>query len=633
MRSTNKMQLRVYRGAIRISFVLVVSFTTARMTASNPEIPWRNLVVHGPFEVGDKDLISASAQELSLGESEAPLNPGLAPLGVDGDANEGPGPQSPKAVVSFDAIASLNNVDPGIAVGTSYVLVSDAVNGIAVYDKTGKLIPAKSGQSNFANPFSIGSLFSKVKADIDPTLNMPSHLPTDFPREIEGYGDVRIMFDAYRKCFWIYAQAKNELHGFTTDDKIVHYPNIKVARRNKAAVAVSKTEDPRDGFYTYWWNETIHNGECNKFKGCSDPVFKTSGEGADYPSIGISPKYFIATAGVNRRDPTFITDTLAKAKLWNDKCETGFKEHGQKFDSCGPFYGHLMVVDADNMSHGLPFPTGGSKQEEFMSRSYGLFIDAQNYVTDRSEDGDFAHDMSRGVRPVVMHGPKPKVSSPNIVESADAYFTTTFIDRSAKEPVHYLTLWSLLGGYLFPTLYRIHPITFDANWHEVMINASYRDGKLYATFQQPVVWKSLGGNSLWSIRVLRINTLNAITEIDRTFGGRNKFDDKPTARFEYQLPGIEANKEGDMVLVYVRSSSGLPQEVRFSLWDHDETDIRPSRLLRSEGENDNPWCDTAGIAVDPADDEAIWVAHIFTTNKGSRRIAVGKILGKKISTK
>ena len=627
------MQLRVYRGAIRISFILLVSFTTARMTASNPEIPRRNLVVHGPFEVGDKDLISASAQELSAGESEASLNPSLAPLGMDGDANEGPGPQSPKAVVSFDAIASLNNIDPGIAVGTSYVLVSDAVNGIAVYDKTGKLIPAKSGQSDFANPFSIGSLFSKVKADIDPTLNMPSHLPTYFPREIEGYGDVRIMFDAYRKCFWIYAQAKNELHGFTTDDQIVHYPNIKVARRNKAAVAVSKTEDPRDGFYTYWWNETIHNGECNKFKGCSDPVFKTSGEGSDYPTIGISPKYFIATAGVDRRDPTFITDTLAKADLWNEECMTGFKQHGQEFPFCGPFYAHLMVVDADNMSRGLTFPTGKSKQQESMSQSYGLFIDAQNYVTDRSEDGDFASAMFRGVRPVVMHGPKPKVSSPNIVESADAYFTTTFIDRSAKEPVHYLTLWSLLGGYLFPTLYRIHPVTFDANWHEVMINASYRDGKLYATFQQPVVWKSLGGNSLWSIRVLRINTLNAITEIDRTFGGRNKFDDKPGARFDYQLPGIEANKDGDIVLVYVRSSSGLPQEVRFSLWDHDETDIRPSRLLRAEGNKDNPWYDTVGIAVDPADDEAIWVAHIFTTNKGSRRIAVGKILGKKISTK
>ena len=286
------MQLRVYRGAIRISFILLVSFTTARMTASNPEIPWRNLVVHGPFKVGDKDLISASAQELSAGESQASLNAGLAPLGADGDANEGPGPQSPKAVVSFDAIDSLNNVDPGIAVGTSYVLVSDAVNGIAVYDKTGKLIPPKSGQSDFANPFSIRSLFSKVKADIDPTLNMPSHLPTGFPREIEGYGDVRIMFDGYRKRFWIYAQAKNELHGFTTDQDIVDHPNIKVARRNKAAVAVSKTEDPRDGFYTYWWNETIHNGECNKFKGCSDPVFKTSGEGADYPSIGHLAKVF-----------------------------------------------------------------------------------------------------------------------------------------------------------------------------------------------------------------------------------------------------------------------------------------------------------------------------------------------------
>jgi hypothetical protein len=232
-----------------------------------------------------------------------------------------------------------------------------------------------------------------------------------------------------------------------------------------------------------------------------------------------------------------------------------------------------------------------------------------------------------------MHGPKPQVSSPNIVESADAYFTTTFIDRSGKEPVHYLTLWSLKGGYLFPTLYHIHPFTYDANWQEVILNASYRDGKLYAAFQQPVVWKSLGGNALWSIRVLRINTLKATTEIDRTFGGRNKFDDKPGARFDYQEPGIEANKDGDMVFVYVRSSSGFPQEVRFSLWDHEETDIRPSRLLRAEGNNDNPWYDTAGIAVDPADDQAIWVAQIFKTSEGSNRIAVGKILGKKISTK
>src|SRR6266481_805842 len=299
------------------------------------DVPERSLPIHGPFEVSLGNL-SNSTGGLSA-NSEAPSLVGTSGSSTTSVEIEPPGPQTPKPTAKFLASTALSGLDPGIAAGNKYLLVSDNANGVAVYEKTGKLLGPKPGDV-FPNPFSILSLFSKVKADIDPLLNMPSHLPADFPREIKGYGDVRIMFDAYRKRFWIYAQAKNELHGFTTDSKIVHHPNIKVARRNKAAVAVSKTEDPRDGFYTYWWNETIHNGDCSVYEGCSDPVFKTSGEGSDYPRIGISPKYFIATAGVNRRDPTFITDTLAKAELWNEECKTGFKEHGQKFDFCGPFY-------------------------------------------------------------------------------------------------------------------------------------------------------------------------------------------------------------------------------------------------------------------------------------------------------
>jgi hypothetical protein len=39
--------------------------------------------------------------------------------------------------------------------------------------------------------------------------------------------------------------------------------------------------------------------------------------------------------------------------------------------------------------------------------------------------------------------------------------------------------------------------------------------------------------------------------------------------------------------------------------------------------------DTAGIAVDPSDDEAVWVANIFAVPEANhQRIAVGKILGR-----
>jgi len=62
-----------------------------------------------------------------------------------------------------------------------------------------------------------------------------------------------------------------------------------------------------------------------------------SGEGADYPSIAIAPKYLVATIGVNRRDPNFVTVSPAQADAWLN-CETGFAAHGDNFSTCGPFY-------------------------------------------------------------------------------------------------------------------------------------------------------------------------------------------------------------------------------------------------------------------------------------------------------
>jgi hypothetical protein len=293
----------------------------------------------------------------------------------------------------------------------------------------------------------------------------------------------------------------------------------------------------------------------------------------------------------------------------------------------------MMVVDADMLAAGVlrQFPTPGRHGP---GRSFGLFVDAGNYVTDRAEDGDFATGMSRGVKPIVMHGRQVNASLPSTVNSADAYFVNNFIDRSGKEPQSYLVLWSLAGDDLIPTLYHIRPFTFEShNDWKFVLNASYREGKLYATFQECVVWKAMGGDCRWSVRVLRVNMLTSKTEIDRTFGVNNKFDDKSSDRYEYKWPGIEANKNGDIVVGYVRFSSEdskRAQQVRFSVWVHDEPDIRPSRLLRA---GDAMFAfkntDTAGIAVDPSDDEAVWVANIFAVPEANhQRIAVGKILGR-----
>ncbi len=670
---------RALNNWIVLATVMVVARYSNTSQAAPPVVPERALRIHGPFTVGAADLNPANGGAPTSPNAPRPSGGGTHHHPDDG-TGEPPGPQTPPATSAFVDVAGLGGIDPGIAAGDRYVLVCDNATGLAFYDKTGKLLGPKSPGSPFANPFSVFSLFSQVKADIDPQLNYPPGLPPGFNvahgNGISAYGDVRVMFDPYRKRFWIYAMAKNEIP--TDSPSVIKFPAIKMARRDKAAVAVSLTEDPRDGFLTYWWNNTVHNGESNVPAGGPDPVFKTSGEGADYPSLGISPKYFLATIGVNRRDPTFQTKTDKQVKAWL-ACQTTFVADGQTFDYCGPFYIHMMVVDAEALVGACKGGKPGKPCAD--GRSFGLFVNARNFVTDRTDSGDFYTNMARGVKPVVMHGLPPTD------HATDAYFANNFIERggdpatkakladlkakvkdlqrqiadapparaadlSAKilekdveilklekelGPKYYVVLWSLEGNSLTPAAYPIRPFAIDGyNDWKFVLNACFRKGNLYAAFQD--CFHDPDGNCLQAIRAIRVNTLSGKTEVDRTFGLNNPIDDKPTDRFSYEFPAIEANKHGDMVLVYARSSATLKrsQEVRFSVWYHNESDIRPSRLLHA---GEAPYSatefgrgtDTAGISVDPSDDESIWIAQIFAAKEGSgngtNRIAFGKVFG------
>jgi hypothetical protein len=65
--------------------------------------------------------------------------------------------------------------------------------------------------------------------------------------------------------------------------------------------------------------------------------------------------------------------------------------------------------------------------------------------------------------------------------------------------------------------------------------------------------------------------------------------------------------------------------MRISTWMNDESDIRPSRLIKAGDRQYQfteltkekypilPWADIAGACVDPHDDSSIWVATCFTT--------------------
>jgi hypothetical protein len=104
---------------------------------------------------------------------------------------------------------------------------------------------------------------------------------------------------------------------------------------------------------------------------------------------------------------------------------------------------------------------------------------------------------------------------------------------------------------------------------------------------------------------------------------------------------VAVNGDGDMVVVYNRTSDKIFSEVRYSVWLHNELDLRPSRLLR-KGDGPMPAklldcarpnscktkkLDTAGVALDPFDNRAIWIAHLFANSSGGWSVAVGKVFG------
>ncbi len=178
-----------------------------------------------------------------------------------------------------------------------------------------------------------------------------------------------------------------------------------------------------------------------------------------------------------------------------------------------------------------------------------------------------------------------------------------------------------------------------------ILKAVYRDGKLYVVGNDAQDWFA-PKQFISSVRLVRLSVTtfpNIPTEgnpsyINRRFG-KNGVGDQPNDQVYYGWPAIEVNKNKDMVIVYARSGMTLFPEVRYSTFFDKESDLRFSRLLQAGGAPYGPpcvgpgpcpvlrWGDTAGAAVDPADDTAIWVAQQFANAIGGWDIWVGKIFG------
>jgi hypothetical protein len=104
--------------------------------AEPPVVPERALPIHGPFAVSAAKLSAANPG--TAGTPDYVAEPSI-PISGKGEPviGEPHGPQTPQATSAFVDVAGLGGIDPGIAVGSRFVLVCDDHNGLAVYDKAG----------------------------------------------------------------------------------------------------------------------------------------------------------------------------------------------------------------------------------------------------------------------------------------------------------------------------------------------------------------------------------------------------------------------------------------------------------------------------------------------------------------
>ena len=518
--------------------------------------------------------------------------------------------------------------DPQIAAGKSYLIVT-SYNQFWIYTKDGKLVTKDKYGSSLSFPMAASQLFKPLwdppgpnSKGINGYLKLPSGVPcnVDDPFAsntfcLNDWYDMRVIYDDYRDRFWMIAVARNP-----NWKKETATLKQRISRRTKVALAVSKTSDPRDGFYLYWWNAVIDDGACATLgsppgppAACPNSTYQP-GDAADYPSLGISKDFFTQTIGVVNVNP-----------------------HDPNWPVSADKYALVNVFDADKLANGgcnspcgwaywnFPYPGTNTVVTGIVQPAVEHGVVQKDFATMASTQGDktlwvWGFTKQEGAFAPPLHGAAITVKK---------WAGPTNPDQPPK------------GSVTSPS-----PISYG-NLGNLVTKAVTRGGLMYATWQDCAVWFDGQSPCSASIRLVKVNPGLALTVdvptgpiIDRTFGFHTLGEGDQEA-IGYGVPAVEANKHSDAVVVYQRvGGSDTWPEARYSAYMNGEPDIRPSALLmagaRPYGGNADPDdpdkaignADTGGASVDPIGKEAIWMAHAFANSSGSYRIAVGKVFGK-----
>ena len=499
--------------------------------------------------------------------------------------------RSPAPTTVWPNGARLNNKDDSDVIDPQ-IAVSDARVGILTWDDL--VFYDKSG--NPTSHWTIENLFAHAVKVIEAHLNLNPAVEKNPAFHINSVGDARIVFDAQRKRWIVVATAKNSGAAETN----LPISIIRSQRRTKILFAISKDEYPT-GFFTYVANGTPDDGACDAMteQMCPNSAFRP-GLAGDYPSVGVSADKYLVTVHVDY-EPLDGSD-------------------GQSL------FAYMVVFDANDVENGL--------HKEGTARTLWAW---------QMAGGGSAKGVTM---PVVMHQTLPNTDAALIVHTHDDKFIITSVAGNSMSGLGSIALHiaDLAAPSMWDQKGSFEQINYG-NAGNVPLTATLIGNKLFAAIDDCRKWFDSQKICSPSIHLFSVDVSRfplTFSEIDRIFGGHSTLDDAPDDIVAYGNPGVAVNVDGDLVVVYNRTSHKIFSEVRYSTWLHNEVDLRPSRLLR-KGDGPMPVnlldcarpnsckakkLDTAGVALDPFDNRAIWIAHLFANSSGGWSVAVGKVFGK-----
>jgi hypothetical protein len=589
----------------------IASLATTPCTSSNPNDLTSGATTDkgaGPVVISEDDVLAfeppppveiPSAQDKG---NQVPVVPPIEAPGVPDGATSGPEdqplPQSELPKVSASAVGDFASTgfpaDAQIATSRTHIIVSGA-RAIAFYQRNLLGTPVNPTDENAPTQLQftgVNAIFAGLITSVNNAGITLQGATSGNVNPLGAYFDTRVLYDSFRSRFFITVLVN------TTNST---FPTLTMT-------AVSVDENPMNGFFTYWWHAVVPE------------IFRT-GDAGDYPSIGISGDLFVETVNVGRANGTqehlvnlFSVDDMATGLPYNSL-------RGWRYWS---------LVNADNRNIGAtvvqPTVQHSNDNVHFLVNHEGTARRLQIWRISN-------------LNPFVAGQQRLEVAAVDLLSDFASPVEGQDDMASCQVP---------LGPIVVTVTCRIQ----FTNLGNDVLKASYRAGQLYMTMQDARDWDR-NGVIYTSVRLVRMGVQGypslpqSNITIDRTFGSANVIEDQPDTpalRFHYGWPAVEANAQGDIVVMYARTGQTINPEARYSVRLAADPDMRPSRVLKV---GDAPymitypnvlqsglfrWGDTAGASVDPIDDTGIWIAQQYATatatnQNGNFGIWIGKVFG------